>query len=100
VLVCGTRTKSPQHNYRREKFDGTVSAEGKQRWATRPPCGKQRNHGLHTHPRDCDCLDPPNAPESVWSGYLQHRSHLGGYYCTIPLSVLPSMWGGEMDSGK
>ena len=86
VLVCGIGAKSPQHNCRREKFDGAVSAERKQRGATLPPCCKQGNHSLNTHQAiviACTCRMRRTASglaicntKAIWVVSLSHH---GGY---------------------
>src|SRR5208282_314240 len=82
VSVCSGCAKSPQHYYRREKFDCAVSTECEQSGTPRPPRGEEGHDSLHTHPCDCDGLHPVDSPDSVWIRDLQHRSH-SRHYVTV-----------------
>ena len=82
-LKAGSKARSHVHNEDCEPVASTVSAfaftECKQSGTPRPPRGKEGHDSPHTHPCDCDGLHPLDLPDSVWTRYLQHRSHSQHY---------------------
>ena len=82
-LKAGSKAHSHVHDGDCEPIASTVSAfaftECKQSGTPRPPRGKEGHDSPHTHPCDCDGLHPLDSPGSVWTRYLQHRSHLQHY---------------------
>lgn len=82
-LKAGSKARSHVHDGDCEPIASTVSAfaftECKQSGTPRPPRGKEGHDSPHTHPCDCDGLRPLDSPDSVWTRYLQHRSHSQHY---------------------